>query len=502
MPAVPDTNGPDPPRRVVVVGGGITGLAAAHRLLELDATLDVLLLEASGRLGGVLQTERRNGFLVERSADMFTTRDPWALELCRRIGLEKELIETRAEHRRAFVVRQGRLIPVPAGFSLMTPTRLWPLVTTPLLSWRGKLRLAGEYFVAARREEGDESLADFARRRLGNEVFRWLIQPVVGGIYTADPERLSMAATMRQFVEMERRHGGLIRGVQRQAGKRDMRAASGARYGMFVAPRDGMSRLIEAIAERLPADTVRLGRAVQQIEPGSEGGWRLSLQGGEPLEADALILATPAPVAARLLDPVHAELAGEVRGIPHAGAAVVVRGYRRDQLDHPADGFGFVVPLAEGRRILAGSFASVKFAGRAAEEHLLLRTFVGGACQPELLQLSDAQIERLVDEELGQLLGARGRPLFSEVVRWENTMPQYHVGHLDRVRRIEAHVESLPGLELCGNAYRGVGIPFCVHDGERAAESLLNRRAEDSRGADALSGEEDSERAGRSQAAG
>ena len=494
-------------RHVAVIGGGITGLAAAHRLRELDPSLGVTLFEASSRLGGVLRTERRDGFLVERSADMFTTGEPWALDLCRRIGLEDELTETCQENRRAFVVRRGRLIPVPGGFSLMTPTRIWPLVTTPLLSWSGKLRLAGEYFVRARRDADDESLASFARRRLGNEVFRWLIQPLVGGIYTADPEKLSMAATMPKFVEMERKQGGLIRAVRRQAGLSTTRQASGARYGMFVAPRDGMSRLIDRLAETIspPSNrakgtngpnesngphesncSIRTNCAIERIEPREAGGWRLRLATDEALEFDAVVVATPAAVAARLLGPVDAQLADEVRSIQHASTAVVVRAYRRDQLTHPADGFGFVVPMAEGRRILAGSFASVKFEGRAPDGHLLMRIFVGGACQAELFELSDPEIERLVDQELADLLGVSGQPLFSQIVRWENAMPQYHVGHLDRVRRIEQLVAGLDGLELCGNAYRGVGIPFCVRDGQRAAERLLPAatRYKDSQGAD------------------
>lgn len=467
------------PRRVAVIGGGITGLAAAHRLVELDASLRVTLLEASDRLGGILQTGRRDDFLIERAADMFTTREPWALDLCRRIGFEGELIETNTENRRAFIVRRGKLHPVPEGFSLMSPVRMWPVLTTPLLSLAGKLRLAWEYFTPAKRDDADESLASFATRRLGRQAFEWIVQPLVSGIYTADPEKLSMDATMAQFVEMERNHGGLIRGVKKTTAKVTAeRNASGARYGMFVAPRGGMGSFIEAIAARLPTGCVRLNAPVTQLKQKDNGRWEVTISESAPPETfDAVIIAVGAPLAARLLSPVDTELADDLAAIEHSSAAIVVATYRKDQFQHALDGFGFVVPMAERRKILASSFASVKFAGRAPDDCIITRTFVGGACQPELVDLPDEEIEALVNAELTELLGLQGKPLFSELVRWRNAMPQYHVGHLDRVEKIEHRTASLQNLELAGNAYRGVGIPFCVHSAENAAQRVVERLA-------------------------
>lgn len=470
-----------PPPNIAVLGGGISGLAAAQRVVELRPEARLTLFEASDRLGGVLQTERRDGFLVERAADMFITRDPWALDLCRRIGFDDQLIGTQPGKRQSFVVHKGRLVPIPEGFSLMSPARIWPVLATPLFTPAGKLRLAWEYFTPARKGDDDESLASFAQRRFGREAYQRLVQPLIGGIYTADPEKLSMAATMSQFVEMEREHGSLIRGMRKRSAKRkEERAESGARYGLFVAPRDGMSSFVKAIAARLPEGSLRFSSPVQRLSR-IDDGWEVTISGGAPQHFDAVIVATRAPLAAQLLRETDNTLAEELQQIPFAGAAIVVGAYRRDQIEHLLDGFGFVVPMVEQRRILACSFTSNKFAGRAPEGHVLLRTFVGGACQAELMEQDDDAIRRLAAEELHDLIGLSGEPLFSEVVRWDGAMPQYHVGHLELVARIEARAAELPHLELAGNAYHGVGIPFCIHSGETAAERVIDALSAETR---------------------
>ena len=478
-------------RRVIVVGGGISGLAAAHRLHELAPALQVTLLEAADKLGGVLQTERVGPYLIERASDSFITNIPWALDLCRRIGLEDQLIGTDESRRKALVVCRGKLQPIPDGFLLLQPKRCWPVMASPILSWRGKLRLACEPWIRRRADLADESLAAFVRRRLGREAFDRLVQPLVGGIYTADPEQLSMAATMGRFQELERRHGSLIRAAWREKSPPHERADSGARYSMFVAPRAGLSSLVSTLAARLPAGSIRLQASAQSIIGGATGDWQVKLASGEELTADAVILATPAPVAAKCLasntaittaaspvtrppnDDIQQELARELAAIPYAGASVIILAARRDQIQTPLTSFGFVVPTIERRRILAGSFASLKFAGRAPDDEVLIRVFVGGALQPELMSLADEQLLALAREELGELIGLKGEPTLAQVHRWRGAMPQYHVGHVDRVRRIESLASRLPGLELAGNAYHGVGIPQCVHSGELAAERII-----------------------------
>jgi protoporphyrinogen/coproporphyrinogen III oxidase len=490
----------NPPRRVAIIGGGISGLAAAHRLRELNPAAEINLFEASDRLGGVLQTDRsREGWLIERSADMFTTREPWALDLCRRIGIADELIETDRRFRRAYVVRRGRLVPVPDGFTLMSPARTWPIITTPLLSPLGKLRLACEYFVAAKKDDADESLQSFVVRRFGRQAFDRLVQPLIGGIYTADPAKLSVQATLPQFVEMERKFGSLIRGMRSSGGRGSRRAeasgergtaggaggpteASGARYGLFLAPQGGMQRLVEALAARLPPDFMRLNARVENVrpaglaEPGS--GWILQIH-GESFEPrfDALIVATPGPVSSKLLASVDQQLADLIGRIEYAGCSVAVLGIRSEQLAKPLAGFGFVVPAIERRQIIAGSLASMKFPGRAPQGKLLLRIFVGGALQPELATLPDDDIRRIVLRELTELLGLSGEPEFFDVARWLGMMPQYHVGHLELVRQIKVRAAVIPNFALAGNAFDGVGVPFCIRSGEAAAELLCGQHA-------------------------
>lgn len=482
-PALPlDPALPALPRRVAVIGGGISGLAAAHRLLELDPAAHVTVFEGSDRLGGVLQTDRsREGWLIERSADMFTTREPWALDLCRRIGIADELIETDARFRRAFVVRRGKLIPVPEGFTLMSPARVWPILKTPIFSPLGKLRMGWEYFSARRTNEPDESLESFVVRHFGRQTFDRLIQPLIGGIYTADPAKLSIQATMPQFVEMEREFGSLIRGMRAKAagGKNQGTAAkgegTGARYGLFVAPRDGMQRLVDAVAARLPGKSIRLGTRVERIERRGDR-WQLVLRSSEE-PFDKLIVAAPATTSSRLLREVAPQLAGLMGEIQHAGCSVAIVGIRRDQIPSVPNGFGFVVPAIEKRQIIAGSLASLKFPGRAPEGKLLLRVFVGGALQPELAQLPDDELRSLVLGELRALLGLTGEPEFFQVGRWMGMMPQYHVGHLDLVAKIEQQAAAIPNFALAGNAYRGVGVPFCIHSGEQAAERILQKQS-------------------------
>lgn len=468
------------PRNVAIVGGGISGLSAALRLTELNPNGRFTLWESSDRLGGVISTIHEQGFQVEQSADNFITTVPWGVDLCRRLGLADELLHTNPAHRRTFVVRRGRLYKLPDGFLMMAPTRLWPLAVTPLLSPLGKMRAGLEYFIAPRADTGDESMAAFVRRRLGREVFERLVEPLVSAVYAADMERLSVLATLSQFREMERNHGSLIRAMRHRMAAASSPSQSGARYSMFVTPRGGLASIVHAVAGRLPQGAVRLESPVERIELTPQRRWRLFGRDGGAEEYDALILATPAYAAARLLQPVAAGLAAELAAIEYSGTAVLSVAYKRSQIGHRLDGMGAVVPAIENSPMLACSFSSQKYAHRAPDGQVLLRVFAGGARQPELAALDAAVLEPMLLAELGKLLAIEGEPIYRNLSRWPATMPQYHVGHCELVRRIECRRDELPRLELAGNAFHGVGIPHCIHSGQLAAERLLGASARES----------------------
>ena len=332
-------------RRVVVVGGGIAGLAAAHRLVEhaqAGAALDVVLLDAADRLGGSVGTERSGGFVLEQGADSMITDKPWGLALCERVGIADRLVGTREGERRTYVVHDGRLLPLPEGFLLMAPTAPWPVATSPLFSVAGKLRMALDLVLPRRSGGGDESLAAFVRRRLGEEALARVADPLAGGIYTADPDRLSLAATMPRFLELERTHRSVILGLR--ATTRVPRGDAGARYGMFVAPADGMGALVDAVARRLPEGVVRLGTAVESIARDGER-WQVGA-GGRPFDADAVVVATPAFAAAPLVAPLDAALARALAAIEYASSATVTLGFRAAGVAERLTGFGFVLPFA------------------------------------------------------------------------------------------------------------------------------------------------------------
>jgi oxygen-dependent protoporphyrinogen oxidase len=460
------------PPMVAVIGGGISGLAAAFRLSEIAQGVRVCVFEAGPKPGGVLRTVHAEGFLFEESADSFITTFPWGVNLCQRLGIKDELQATEPGGRRAFVVHNGRLAPIPDGLLVLAPTRIGPMLRTPILSSRGKIRMALELFV--RRGSGsDESLASFATRRFGREAFERLIQPLVSGMYTGDPDRLSIRACLPRFLDMERTHGSLIRAVRQTSSP----GGSGARYGLFVGLRTGMGSLIDALLQRLPAETVRCHAPVEQLAREPDGGWRLTL-GGEPrdsVHADAVIIATPVARAAQLLRSIDDDLAAELGRITSTGSIVVSLAYRREQVGHPMDGFGFVVPFREQRPILSGSFTSVKFSGRCPEDCVLIRVFLGGAKHPELLDLTDETLIAIAEEQLGQLLDIRGRSFLQRLTRWHAVMPQYEVGHVERIAGIEARMERLSTLALAGNAYHGVGVPQCIRTGELAAERMAEQ---------------------------
>jgi oxygen-dependent protoporphyrinogen oxidase len=467
-------------RRIIVIGGGIAGLAAAHRIVELgnerSLDLEVLLLEAAPRLGGSIATERAGDFLVEAGPDSFISEKPSALQLCGRLGLTSRLVSTQSAYQKIYVVHRGKLEALPEGFFLLAPTRLWPFLASPLFSWAGKLRMASELFIPRGEMNGDESLGAFVRRRFGAEALERVAQPLIGGIYASDPDQLSLAATLPRFKEMERRKRSVILAMsseqRRRARRRD--TGSGARWSLFVTLRDGMQELVDALARRLPEGSVRCNAPITGLHHGENHTWRVALGNQEMLAADSVILATPAYQTGAILASLAADAADELKSIRYASTATVSLAFRRGDFPRPPDSFGFVAPAIERRKIMACTFSSLKYPGRAPQNHVLLRAFVGGALQPELFHADDARMEETVRAELASLLGVTGQPLFSRIWRHPQSMPQYHVGHQARIERIERSLSKFPTLALAGSSYHGVGISDCVRTGEEAADKIVD----------------------------
>ena len=476
-------------KRVAVIGGGITGLSAAQRLISTDPTVQVVIFESTERFGGIIRTEHSDGFLTELGPDSFITNKPGGIQLCDDIGFTDQLIPTDAEFRRSLVLRNGVPQPVPDGFMLMAPARPWAIATTPVLSVGGKIRLLREVFVRPKTNpEEDESLADFVRRRFGRQALDRLIQPLIGGIYTSDPEKLSLKATLPRFIQMEQEYGSVIRATlaeQRQKkGRPDADSGSGARYGLFATPKYGLGSLVDAILAWLQESgraTLRSNLSVSSLSlnPATGGAanpsWNVSLPNLPDETFDAVILTLPTHTAADLLnDDSFADLTQALREIKYASSAIVVTEHRLTDFRHSLDAFGLVVPAIENRKVLAVSFTSRKFPGRAPAGHVLLRTFVGGAMQPELLRHSDEEITDFVKQELSTMFGMANAPAFCRVVRYNRAMPQYHVGHILRVAEIERLTAAHTGLHLAGSAYHGVGLPDSILSGRSAADEVVH----------------------------
>ncbi len=453
--------------KVAIIGGGITGLAAALRLASHNIAIE--LFEAGPRLGGTLLSIRQEGFLLEGGPDCFISSKPRGVELCRELGLSDQLISTQEEFRRSFIVKSGILHPIPEGFYLLAPAKLRPFLSSPLLSWAGKWRALMEPLLPAR-PQADESLASFVRRRMGKEVLDWLAQPLLAGIYAADPERLSLRSTFPLFLEMEKKYGSVLLGLSKKDAA--IETASGARYSLFVSLRDGMETLISKMSAKIPKESTRLQSPVKSLHR-TENGWEIRLENGGASLSDAVCVCLSAPQTARLLTLADRSLSEQLASIPYTGSMTINMAFDAAAIRHPLNGIGFVTPQREEAPALACTFVHRKFAGRAPAGKALLRAFVGGHSQIDLLEKSDSALQDIVLQRLTRLLGITGQPLFTTIQRWPGAMPQYMLGHLTRLLKIEETALGLPGLSLAGNWQYGVGIPDCIESGERAADAAL-----------------------------
>ena len=450
---------------VAVVGGGITGLAAAYELHRRGVSF--LLLEGAPRLGGMIRTESAGGFTIDAGPDSLLVHKPAALALCREVGLGARLIPTLAP-RAAYVLWRRRLRPLARGSVLGVPTRAGPLARNGPLSCRGRLRMALDLTLPPRDGDGDESVAAFFRRRFGREAVDRLAEPLLAGIHAGDVERLSVHALFPTLVEAERTAGSVIRGLRRQQARR---VRAGGDEGPFRSLPGGLGELVTAVAARLPTASVRCGSTVQGIE--GRGPFRVALGGGDSVAARQVLLAVPAPAAAALLAPLDAQAARLCTSIRHTSSATVTLAYPRAAVGRAIRGSGFVVPWIEraagGLSILAGTSISSKWPGRAPGGQALFRGFLGGARDPDILARTDDDLIDAVHRDLAGLLDITGAPTLARVYRWPDANPQHDVGHLATVAAIDARLARLPGLHLAGSAIRGVGIPDCIAAGRAAA---------------------------------
>ena len=476
----------DSAMRIAIIGGGIAGMAAAYELEKARAAgepIEYALFESEARLGGSIASEIRSGIVLERGPDSFLTEKPAAAELCRELGLGEELVASNDAARRTWIVVRNRLVAMPDGLMFLVPTRLIPTALTPLFSLGTKMRMARELLHPPSPAEGDESVAALVERHYGAEVVDRLAGPLLSGIYGGAADELSAQAVLPRLVEMERKYGSLTRGVlaaRKQMKARGKSPASGGRSGgpppaIFTSLRGGMQQMVDALAARLNASSIRLSTPVTRLDRAGDAWLVETASGGASF--DAVILASPAWAAGALLGNVDAALGADLLGIPYSSSITVNLVYDKAQLGRLPEGFGFLVPASEGRAMLACTFVHRKFAGRTPQSKAVLRIFLGGVRNESLLAEPDEALQAKAQRELTEILGAavmkpEARPELTQVSRWHRAMAQYAVGHKARIERINERASTLPGLRLAGNAYDGIGIPDCIRLGRRAAREL------------------------------
>ncbi|HLM79414.1 MAG TPA: protoporphyrinogen oxidase [Terriglobales bacterium] len=462
-------------KRIAIIGGGISGLSAAYTIEEKRQSgtpVEYVLFESSPRLGGVLVTDRVDGCLVEAGPDSFLTEKPWAADLCRKIGLDDQLIGSNDSERKTYIVARGKLVVMPDGLMFMVPTKIMPTVFSPLFSLRTKMRMAAEWFHPPHKASADETVAEMVERHYGSEMVDLLADPLLSGVYGGEASQLSVRAVLPRFADMESKHGSLGRAML-AARKRMGTAPNVPARPLFSSLKDGMQQMTDALVARLDANALRKSSLVQSVIP-QDDAWTVSA-GYQSDQFDAVIIATPTHAAAAVLQAADGNLARELGEIQYSSSVTVTLGYEEKVRRSLPPGFGFLVPRSEARRMLAATFVHNKFPHRAPENRAIVRCFLGGARDEQILESSEEEILEIVRRELRQIIGTAldAEPLFARVYKWKSAMAQYSVGHLERLQRIEALRQKLPGLALAGNGYSGIGVPDCVRSGAEAASKIL-----------------------------
>jgi len=452
--------------KVAIVGGGISGLSAAYALHK--RRVPYLLLEAGPCLGGVIRTETRDGFLLEGGPDSMLAQKPEGIALCRELGLGDRLVPTNPDVRSVYVLHRKKLHPLPEGMMLAVPTKILPFARSGLFSWPGKLRMGLDLVIPGGNGRGDESIASFLRRRFGQEAVDRLGEPLLAGIHAGDPERLSILSTFPRFRALETKHGSLVRGMW--ATPRRTPAPGARPPAAFYSLRGGLREMVDALVLRLERERIWTKAPVRSVSRAADG-FSIATGDGDVVSASRVIVAAPGPKIAPALEGLVPGAARALAAIPFASSATVLLGYRREDVAHSLDGYGMVVPQTEGLRTTALSFVSTKFPHRAPGGHVLLRGFLGGVRDPQVMGLTDEEMVAAVERDMSGILGLGGRPVMARVFRWPGGTPQLEVGHIERMAEVEGEIASVPGLHLTGAGVRSTGIPDSVADGTRAGEA-------------------------------
>ena len=472
-------------KRAVIIGGGISGLSAAHYLqqevVESGLDIEVILIEKGSRFGGCIVTEKVDGFTIEGGPDCFLSEKPWTIQICEELGLGDRLLCTNEENRRVFILSSGKLHQLPEGFMLMVPTSITPFLKSSLISLAGKVRMAMDLFLPRKRADEEESLAQFVKRRLGNEALEKIAEPLVAGIHAGTPETMSLSSTFPRFIQLEEEYRSLILGMlaRRRMAAEFAQKRSGPKRTMFMTLLDGMMELTDALKARLDSRSLLSDKKVVRVSRFRDTSfphnpaYEVHLENGETLRADCVVLATPAYVTAELLRDLAGTLSEVLLSIPYVSTATISLAYRQSEIHHPLDGFGFVIPRAEKRKIMASTWTSVKFSHRSPPDFVLLRAFVGGAQKEGLVGTDDDLMIDMVRKELLDIMGITAHPILTRIYRWDKSMPQYMLGHAERLSHMEEELLHYPGLYLTGCAYRGIGISDCIHDGKLTAKKIL-----------------------------
>lgn len=462
---------------IIIIGGGIAGLSAAYYAQKSAPDTHIILLEAGDHWGGKIITDRiafdDGDFIIEGGPDTFLATKPWGVALCKELGLANRLHGTNQYQKNTYVLQKNRLRPLPDGLAMMIPTNFQSILKSHLVSWPGKIRMGLDFLLPAQNGHYDESLGHFISRRLGREAYENLIEPLMSGIYAGDGDKLSLQSTFPYLHDLESKYSSLARGALKM--RQQMAAHGGKTQGSrsaFLTPTTGLAEIIEVLVDQLQNADLRLNSPVSKVTK-NESCYFVEIETGEVLEADSVILATPAPVSGLLLSSFDPELAAVLSSISYASTATVTLSYKQNDVPRELDGYGYVIPRREGRRALACTWTSTKFPHRAPDGYALIRVFVGRAGQETDIPWNDAGLLELAREELELTLGITAEPLVNRIFIWEEAMPQYNLGHPEKLAKIDTALEKYPGLALAGNGYRGIGIPDCIHSGELAVERLL-----------------------------